>query len=318
MKSILLDTFAPVVRRLASPPIRRPWRRAAASLRAPALRWSVGRRLMACVALAAGAFVIVTALWRALQANSPTNSGASIETLERRLLESRAKLAQLPRMRDAAKAQTAAAHAERSAGGERYPVADLAALATHAGITVRALEPASAADSARPRSGNRPISALRIVGRTDFDGVYAFLQGLSTLPRLVVPETVSVRRESGALGFAATLSVFDGVPAQRPRPLSGKALVRPGGDERGRLAADPFGADLPARQAGTSASRLVGLVRDASRSLAVFEGASGARAAVVAPGQALGAERVVRIDLGGVLLASRAGQRRIALPEDER
>lgn len=318
MKSILLDTFAPIARRWASPPIRRPWRRAAASLRAPALRWSVGKRLMAYVALAAVAFVIVTALWRALRADSLASSAASIETLERRLLESRAKLAQLPRMRDAA---AATAHAQRSPGGELHAVADvaaLAALATRTGITLRALEPASAADSRRRRNGGRETAALRIVGRTDFDGLYAFLQGLSTLPRLVAPETVSVKRESGALAFAATLNVFDVVPAQRLQPPSVKAQARSAGDESTRLAADPFRAERAARQGGMSATRLVGLVRDASRSLAVFEGASGAQAAVVAPGQVLGAERVVRIDLGGVLLASRAGERRIALPEGER
>jgi hypothetical protein len=159
---------------------------------------------------------------------------------------------------------------------------------------------------------------LRIAGKTQFAGFYAFVQGLSTLSAQVVPEAVSVKPESGALVFAATLHVFEGISARRAQPAAVKAAVGPAGGESGRSPVDPFRVDVAARQADASASRLVGLVRDASRTLAVFEGASGAHATLVAAGQALGAERVVRIDAGGVLLASRTGERRIALQEGGR
>jgi hypothetical protein len=318
MKRALLGGLGRIGRRAAGLPIGRVWRGAVASLRAPAQKWNGRKRLMAYVALAAGAFVLVTAGWRALWDRSSAASVASIEALERRLVESRAKLARLPEMRAAASKQAEAARADRTMGGDRRAVADLAALAARTGVTLRALEPASAVDSAHPRHDGPKPRALRIAGRGDFAGFYGFLQGLPTLPALVVPEMVSVKRESGALAFAATLHVFEGVAAPQAPPAAVKATAGSAGDESERSLADPFRVDMAARRPDASASRLVGLVRDASRSLAVFEGASGARATLVAPGQAIGAERVVRIDLGGVLLASRAGERRIVLQEGER
>lgn len=318
MKRALLGRFNPIGRVAARLPIGRAWRGAVASLRAPAQKWNARKRLMACVALAAGAFVLVTAGWRALRDDSTAASAASIETLERRLVESRAKLAQLPEMRAAAAKQAGPARADRTIGGDRRAVAELAALAARSGVTLRSLEPASAADSAHLRHDGPKPRAVRIAGRSDFAGFYGFLHGLPTLPTLVVPEIVSVKRESGALGFAATLLVFEGVAAQQALPAAVKSMGGPAGGDTARSPADPFRVDLVARRPDASASRLVGLVRDASRSLAVFEGASGAHATLVAPGQAIGAERVVRIDLGGVLLASRTGERRIALREDER
>ena len=318
MRRALLGRFGRIGRTMARPPIGRAWRGAVASLRAPAQKWSGSRRLMAYVALAAGAFVLVTAAWRALRDGSPAASAASIEALERRLLESRAKLARLPQMRAAVSRQPEAVRADSMIGGDRQIVADLAALAARTGVTLRALEPASVADSAHLRSSSLKPRALRITGRTQFAGFYAFLQGLSALSAQVVPETVSVKRESGALSFAATLHVFGGISARRAQPAAVKAAASPAGGESGRSPADPFGVDMAARQADAYVSRLVGLFRDASRSLAVFEGAGGAQARLVAPGQALGAERVVRIDAGGVLLASRTGKRRIALQEGER
>jgi hypothetical protein len=289
-----------------------------ASLRAPAQKWNGCKRLMAYVALAAGAFVLVTAGWRALRDRSSAASAASIEALERRLVENRAKLARLPEMRAAASKQAEAARADRTIGGERRAVADLAALAARTGVTLRALEPASAADSAHPRHDDPKPRALRIAGRGDFAAFYSFLHGLPTLPALVVPDVVSVKRESGALTFAATLHVFEAAAGQEAPPPAVKAIAGPAGGQSARSPADPFRIDVAARRPDASASRLVGLVRDESRSLAVFEGASGAQATLVAPGQAIGAERVVRIDLGGVLLAGRAGERRIVLRGDER
>jgi hypothetical protein len=315
MKRMRIDTLGRMGRGFARPAMRRSWRRAAASLRAPAQRWSLGRRLMAYVALAAGAFVLVTAGWRGLRSDRPSASAASIETLEQRLRDGRAKLAQLPRMREAALAQAATSRAGRPEGGAVHAVADLAALAASTAVTLKALEPASGAGAASHRNGGQ-ARALRLDGRTDFAGLYAFLQGLSTLPQLVVPETVSVKRESGGLAFVATLNVFDAVPARQSPPAALTAAGGPArGGQAGPLVADPFVADIAARQTDASVSRLVGLVRDATRSLAVFEGARGMQAALVAPGQALGAERVVRIDAGGVILASRGGERRIALRE---
>ena len=318
MKRALLGIFGRIGRTMARPPSRRAWRGAVASLRAPVQKWNGSRRLMAYVALAAGAFVVVSAGWRALRDGSPGAGAASIEALERRLLESRARLARLPQMRAAASKQAEPMRADPTIGGERYVVADLAALAARSGVTLRALEPASMAESAHPRNSGQKSRALRIAGRGQFAGFYAFVQGLSTLPALVVPEAVSVKRESGALAFSATLHVFEGAPARRAPPAAAQAAAGPARGERGRSAADPFRVDMAARQGDASVSRLVGLVQDVSRSLAVFEGASGAQAMLVAPGQALGAERVVRIDTGGVLLASRAGERRIALQESER
>lgn len=311
MKRALLCALHRMHRACVRLPAARRSTRPGRLLRAPAQRWSVKRRLMACTALAALAFALASFAYRAFDAGRATGA-AAIDALERQLREGRARLARMPELRAAALAH-AGAPPERSAGGELPALAELAA---KTGVTLRALEPAPQAEPAR-EGGDRPGRALRIDGRSDFTGLYGFLRGLSALPVLVVPHTLSIKREAGALAFTGTLSVFDALP---PRPGEHYARVAPVGALGGKRQplADPFGVAQTVSTSDLAGARLVGFVQNGRRSLALLEGASGTQAAVVGPGQSLGAERVVGIDSRGMTLASRAGARRISLRGDER
>ncbi|RDU95546.1 hypothetical protein [Trinickia dinghuensis] len=264
---------------------------------------------MVCTAIASAAFALVTYAWRVIDAGDRAAREAAIDALERRLRESRDKLARLPRLREAARLQPAQPGAAiRPAGGDWRAVADLA---SRAGVTLRSLAPASAAAASRVRGRVHAARALRVDGQADFSGLYAFLSGLSTLPMLVVPQAVDIQRDKGTLVFGATLDVFDLPPAQAEPAIHAPAQA--GGD-----IADPFGGGGAQSQLDAAVGRLVGVVHDSRRALALFEAASGPRSVVAAPGQMLGADRLVGIDAAGVTLVSRAGTRRVPLSEGGR
>lgn len=308
MKRALLCALAGIRRRCMRLPAARPSTRRGGLLRAPAQRWSVTRRLMACTALAAVAFALASFACRTLDGGRATGA-AAIDALERQLREGRARLARMPDLQ-AASLTHAGVPPNRSAGGELPALAELAA---KTGVTLRMLEPASQAGSA----GGGGDRALRVDGRSDFAGLYAFLEGLSALPVWVVPQTLTIKREQGALAFAGTLSVFD-VSSARPRAQYARAAsVGTGGGKR-QPPADPFRVAQADSVSGLAGARLVGFVQDGQRSLALLEGASGTQAAVVGPGQSLGAEQVLGIDSRGVTLESRHGVRRISLQDDDR
>lgn len=315
MKRALLFALAGIrrrcIRRCMRLPAARPSRSRGGLLRAPAQRWSVKRRLMACTALAAVAFALASFACRVLDAGRATGATA-IDVLERQLREGRARLALMPGLRAASLAH-AVVPSNRSAGGELPALAELAA---KTGVTLHLLEPASQASPARD-GGDRAGRALRIDGRSDFAGLFAFLEGLSALPAWVVPQTLTIKREQGALAFAGTLSVFDVSPA-RPRAQYARAALEGTDGGKRQPPADPFGVAQADSASDLAGAHLVGFVQDGERSLALIEGASGTQAAVVGPGQSLGAERVVGIDSRGVTLASRLGVRRISLQDDRR
>lgn len=316
MKAAWLSALARVGRVRAAVSVDQRFARAAVSLCAPALRWNLARRLMACVALATLAFALAAYACRTLDLGGRATSTAAIDALEQRLRDGRARVAQLPQLRrsfDSGR-QAPTDSTGRTAGREWRTVADLA---SRTGVTLRTLEPAP--EAAMPTSGRGKASqrALRLDGRADFISLHAFLQGLSTLPMLVVPTAVSVKRESDALSFAATLDIFDALPARVASASYGRAASGAALGDKQRPSIDPFGVARVDAQGRASTARLAGFMLDGSHSLALFEG-GGVPAAVVEPGQTLGAERVVRIDLHGVTLASRDGARRALLPEDAR
>ncbi len=314
MKRALLCALAGIRRVCVRLPAARRSTRWGGLLCAPAQRRSVKRRLMVCTALAAVAFTLASFACRTFDAGRATGA-AAIDALERQLREGRARLARMPELREASLAQ-AGVPSNRSAGGELPALAELAA---KTGVTLRLLEPASQAGPARD-GGNRAGRAgraLRIEGRLDFAGLYGFLQGLPALPVLAVPQTLSIKREAGALALAGTLSVFDVSPA-RPRGQYARAASAGTGGGKRQPLADPFGVAQADSVSALAGARLVGFVQDGRRSLALLQGASGTQAAVVGPGQSLGAERVVGIDSRGVTLASRQGARRISLQDDHR
>jgi len=284
--------------------------RAMSRFRSPARTWTVKRRLMACAALAAGAFALVTFAWRVLDAGNRTERAAEIQALERRVHESRIKLSGLPRLREAVGAARVSLDAAvRPAGGEWQIVADLAA---RTGVKLLVLEPAARAAAGRGRHGETAERALRLEGRTDFAGLYAFVQGLSALPVLIVPRALDIKREPEGLAFEATLNVL-GRSSTRLTLATGASNVDVG-PPRG----DPFHVGAAFSSPEASATRLVGLVHGGRQALALVERASGVQTALATPGQTLGAEKIVGIDAFGVTLSGRGGVRRLSWPENGR
>jgi hypothetical protein len=265
---------------------------------------------MACAALAAGAFALVTFAWRVLDAGNRTERAAEIQALERRVHESRIKLSGLPRLREAVGAARVSLDAAvRPAGGEWQIVADLAA---RTGVKLLVLEPAARAAAGRGRHGETAERALRLEGRTDFAGLYAFVQGLSALPVLIVPRALDIKREPEGLAFEATLNVL-GRSSTRLTLATGASNVDVG-PPRG----DPFHVGAAFSSPEASATRLVGLVHGGRQALALVERASGVQTALATPGQTLGAEKIVGIDAFGVTLSGRGGVRRLSWPENGR
>lgn len=284
--------------------------RAMSRFRSPPRTWTLKRRLMTCVALAACAFALVTSAWRVRDAHNRDERAAEVQSLERRIHESRGRLARLPRLREAAGAARASANpVARQAGGEWQAVADLAA---RTGVKVLSLEPGARTAAGTSRHGERGERALRLAGRTDFSGLYAFLHGLSALPVLHVPRALDIKREAEGLAFEATLHVLDRLPTL-PTLAAGADDV-----DAGRPPSDPFHVGAASSSPEATAARLVGLVHGGRQALALFEHASGVQTALAIPGQTLGPEKIVRIDPFGVTLSGLGGARRLSWPEDGR
>lgn len=146
----------------------------------------------------------------------------------------------------------------------------------------------------------------------------AFLRGLSDLPVLIVPVDVTVKRDAAALSVNATLRVFN---ALRPAPSAAFADAfaedsLDSDDEENVVFFDPF--SQPQMQAAddspdVSQLRLVGLLRDRTRGLALLDTPDGVTA--VEPGQQIGVERVTRLDALGITLAKGSATRLLALTE---
>ncbi|MEA3117218.1 MAG: hypothetical protein QOI13_488, partial [Paraburkholderia sp.] len=181
----------------------------------------------------------------------------------------------------------------------------ISSLAARSGMTLRSLEP-----GALSGDGIRAARQVRIAARANFAAFFAFLRGLPTLPSLVVPVAMNVGRAEHGLAIDATLWVFDALPAA-PQAVEAAPV---GSDESPGRFADPFSASGAGLGADADGLRLVGLMHMQTRGLAVIETENGA--AVYAPGQAIGAERIVSIDARGVMLASDAAKRVLTLAKE--
>jgi hypothetical protein len=265
---------------------------------------------MACTALASGSFALVTYAWRAFDTERRAAEASALEALELRLQRSRAKVARLPDMRQSVRylneQPAAAREPTRAIGAEWQAVAELA---SEAGVSLRTLAPAQAGKASRATKTSGAARTLRVDGQADFSALYAFFMGLSSLPMLVVPEAVDIKHDKGSVAFGATLGIFD-----MPPPAAAKSML----GQPSRPIVDPFTGAEPAMRFASSPGRLVGIVRDGGRALALFEAASGADVVAAVPGQTVGADRLVAIDSMGVTFASNGRTRRVAMSGDQR
>ncbi|WP_322088065.1 pilus assembly protein [Burkholderia sp. BCC1999] len=171
----------------------------------------------------------------------------------------------------------------------------LADLAASSGLHGVSIEP-QRIDGAAPE-GRRTV---RIVADGGFRALSTTVGGLARFPVLAVPSALRVERGMQATRMDMSVDVFPALPAASP--AGGTVPV-----QAAALDADPFGGG-----ADGIAARLAGTIRDARAGLALFDGGDGAFTAV-APGEALGPARVVRVEPAAVMLAMADGAHRVVM-----
>ncbi|HYS64063.1 MAG TPA: hypothetical protein VEN30_09665 [Paraburkholderia sp.] len=291
---------------------------------APLEAWSRRRRWVAALLIAALAFGLGAHGWIVADLGGVEASRTAVEAATRHLADARRALAQLPALRREA-ARSVATSATTSAitslttwpahSPNSWTSADdvriVSELAAQNGVALLALEPGAASGT-----GAQSMRPLQLTAHTDFVHLMAFLRGLLDLPVLIVPADVTVKRDGASLSVSATLRVFN---ALRPVPSTASADAfaeesLDSDDEEDIVFFDPF--SLPQMQAAgdlpdTSQLRLVGVLHDRQRGLALLDTPDGAT--TVVSGQQIGAERVMRLDALGITLANGGITRTLAL-----
>ncbi|MET1534089.1 pilus assembly protein [Burkholderia sola] len=180
----------------------------------------------------------------------------------------------------------------------------LADLAASSGLHGVSIEPRRA-DGAAP-DGRRTV---HIAADGGFHALLHMVGGLARFPVLAVPSALRIERGMSAARVDMSVDVFPAL--QATTAAAGNTPVRAAAPD-----ADPFGEGGLAEAAGRAA-RLAGTIRDARTGLALFDDGDGAFTAV-APGEVLGAARVVRIDRAAVTLATADGSQRLVLDDGGR
>lgn len=166
----------------------------------------------------------------------------------------------------------------------------LAVGAHDSGLRIRRLGPAQQAGAEVAAGGVRHYD---IAGDGRFGAIAAWVRSLAALPMAVVPVDIEVRRQGDGASFSARLTVSPPEPGA-PDVVPGPVVMAGLG-----LTDTEFGADFGGREPAAM-PRVAGIVRDARRGLALFDAEAGAWSALV--GERVGAERITRIDGGGVWL----------------
>ncbi|REE21092.1 Tfp pilus assembly protein PilO [Paraburkholderia sp. BL27I4N3] len=287
-------------------------------VRVPLDAWSRRRRWLVALMIAVVVFGLGAHGWVVADLGGVEASRAALEASRLRLANARHALAQLPALRREAAAMPLAASAARSSGP--WSSADdlriVSELAAQNSVALLAVEPGAVSGA-----GVERMRPLQLTARTDFVHLMAFLRGLSDLPVLIVPVDVTVKREAAAsLSVSTTLRVFDAL-----RPTSSANSVEAldddsldSDDDEEIVFFDPFSQPQPQMQAAGdlpdgSPLRLVGLLSDRTRGLAVLETPDGVTN--VEPGERIGAERVTKQDASGITLAKDGATRTLALAE---
>lgn len=283
-------------------------------VRLPLDAWSQRRRWAVALLIALLVFGLGAHGWVVADLGGLEASRLALKAGSLRLADARRALAQLPALRREAAAGPIALDARPSAAwSSADDVRIVSQLAAQNGVELLTVEP-GAASGAGAESG-RP---LQLTARTDFVHLMAFLRGLADLPVLIVPVDVTVKREGAALSVSASMRVFESL---RPAPSANSAEAfdadsLDSDDEENIVFFDPF--SQPQMQAAgalpeLSPLRLVGLLRDRTRGLALLDTAAGLTA--VESGELIGAERVTAVEASGITLAKGGETRMLAMLE---
>jgi Tfp pilus assembly protein PilO len=267
-------------------------------LRVPLEAWSVRRRWAVALCIAVAVFVLGANAWLAADMSGVQASREASLAAQRKLGEAEADVAQLPALHQAASVVPMPAN-WTSADDIRV----ISQLAARNDVTLLAIEPGIVTGS-----GIDIMRPLHVAAQADFDHVVDFFEALASLPVLVVPEDVTLKRQGEALSINATLHSFSAI---HPVRNAARRTVRDDPDafdpDEQIVFYDPFqpAAFASAAASASSSMRLVGLLADRLRGLALIE--AGDSAATLEPGQQWGDERVAHVDARALTLAKRDG-----------
>jgi len=254
--------------------------------------------VLACAAVLAGGIHLANAAdWSGL-----AQSRAVLAAAQARAADAQRVLASAGQRRDGPPAST---RDDRSPPPPEWAalMLALADLAASSGLHGVSIEPQRADGAAS--DGRRTV---HIAADGGFRALLQMVGGLARFPVLAVPSALRIERGMSAARVDMSVDVFPALPATAV--AEGNTPVRaaaPGADSFGE--AGPAEAAAPARLAGT--------IRDARTGLALLDDGAGAFT-VVAPGEVLGAARVVRVDRAAVTLATADGAQRLVLDDGGR
>ncbi|MGU3778699.1 pilus assembly protein [Burkholderia metallica] len=266
----------------------------------PALAHGAGCVVVFTAVLAGGIHLANAADWSGL-----AHSRVLLAAAQGREADAHRVLAAASRQRDV---HPAAAHGDRLPHAPEWAalMLELADRAASSGLHRVSIEPLRA-DGAMP-DGRRTV---RIVAAGGFRALLRMVGGLAHFPVLAVPTALRVERSNEAARVEMSVDVFPALPAATSTGGSAPVLADAPG-------ADPFG-DAGSSDAQGPAARLAGTIRDGRAGLALFgDGEGGGAFTAVAPGESLGAARVVRVDPVAVTLATADGVYRVTLDDGGR
>ncbi|MFT4068788.1 hypothetical protein [Paraburkholderia sp.] len=279
--------------------------------RLPLDAWSRRRRRLVAALIATLVFGLGAHGWIAADLCGLEASRAALTASAQRIEEARRTLTQLPSLRRTAAAMPAV-HSAVASWSSADDVRGVSELAAQNGVALLAVEPGPTSGE-----GSERMRSLQLTAHTDFVHLMAFFHGLSQLPVLMVPVDVTVKQDGAALSMSATLRVFDALrPASRAETAHAYDDASLDEDDEEIVFFDPFSQprmSADGEPADAAELRLVGLLRDRTRGLALLDTPEGAT--TVAAGEQLGAERVTQLDELGITLANGGTTRTLTLTE---
>jgi len=269
-------------------------------LSVPLEAWSVRRRVFVAMSIAVAVFALGANAWTTADLSGVQASTAALSAAQRKLNDAQAALTRLPALRRAAPVARVPA-GWTSADDVRV----VSQLASRHEVSLLKIEPGAVTGS-----GLDAMRPLHLTAQGDFDHVMDWLDGLASLPVLVVPGELTLKRGGGSLSIDATLRSYAAIHPAQNATLPGVHDDPDAFDPDEEIVFyDPFqqetsaASSAPADSAGSM--RLVGLLADRLQGLALVE--TGDSTATLEPGQQWGNDRVAQIDADTLKLIRRDG-----------
>ncbi|MBR8145192.1 pilus assembly protein [Burkholderia sp. AU19243] len=263
----------------------------------PATAHAAGCALAFTAAVAGGIHLMDAADWSGL-----ARSRVLLATAQARAAAAQRMLADAVHVRDTGDASVSDADA-RSVPTWPALVLEVAALTGASGLRIASIEPRSV-DGAGA-DGRR---TMRIVADGGFPAARRLMDRLASFRVLAVPVALHIERKALEARIDMTLDVFPTLPALSDAEGAAAPAFA------SAPAGDPFdGAGAPVVSDGP-ALRLAGTINGARAALALFDSGDGTFTAI-APGEALGAARLTRVDAGAVMLATADGAHRVVMDD---